>query len=186
MASILTGTLPWHAGEQKIQSLLHVPLVGNPTVPGLSPGAGMLVKRAPLFALGTLDDQGRPWTTVWNAEGSTCSKSEGAIEAKSLVDSRFDPVVQAVAERDTDKMVSALAIDLETRRRVKLYGRTISTLLSHGIAESVQARLALRIETSLGEWELRSIDLTQQLTRQEIARNTCTKSTLSQPCQIQG
>lgn len=165
MASILTGTLPWHAGEQKIHSLLHVPLVGNPTVPGLAPGAGTLVKKAPLLALGTLDDQGRPWTTVWNAEGSADPLSESTIEAKSLVDSRYDPVVEAVAGGDTDKMVSALSIDLETRRRVKLYGRTISALLSHGTAEPTQARLTVKIETSLGGWTLLRIGLTQQLSQ---------------------
>lgn len=152
-----------------MHSLLRLPPIDNPTHPYLTPAAGFLVKRAPLFALGTLDDQGRPWSTVWGGEGGFATPvSESIIEVRSLVDAKYDPVLEALlhgsnekvgVDDNTGKMVSALGIDLETRKRVKLDGKMISASLEQDTLENgmtdlgqqPQARLALKIETSLGE-----------------------------------
>ncbi|RJE23397.1 Oxidoreductase [Aspergillus sclerotialis] len=168
MASILTGTVPWHDGEQKIQNLMRVPLDDNPTVPYLSPGAAFLVQRAPLFALGTLDEYGRPWSTVWGGEsGFAGPTSESNIEVKSLVDRQSDPVLDALlnssangkdeSKGDAGKTVSALSIDLGTRKRAKLSGRMVSASLGQdssadGTIDSDQkgkVQLTVKIETSL-------------------------------------
>lgn len=100
MASILAGTVSWHYGEQKIQSLLGVPLDDNPTLPYLSPGAAFLVTWAPLFALSTLDEYGKPWSTVWDgASGFAGPISESNIEVNSLVDRQYDPVLDSLLNR---------------------------------------------------------------------------------------
>lgn len=169
MASILTGTTPWHDGEQKMQSILRLPHADNPTTPYLSPGARFLLKRAPLFAVGTLDEQGRPWSTVWGGQGGTAAPvSESIIGVRSLVDSKHDPVLAElirgstdgdIVEGDTGKMVSALSIDLETRKRVKLYGRVVSASLGEDTGanrtadsdQKPQVQLGMKVETSLGE-----------------------------------
>lgn len=156
MASLLTKTVPWHEGEEKVQRLLHVPQRDNPTTPYLSPGAGFLVQQAPLLALGTLDFEGRPWSTVWGGtEGFAAPVAESSIGLRTQIDTKYDPVAQALLGNWDDhsdnylgKMVSGLAIDLEHRRRVKLYGRMESGSMSH--ADSGQAQLVVHIEESMG------------------------------------
>ncbi|KAJ5773173.1 hypothetical protein N7457_008069 [Penicillium paradoxum] len=154
MASILTNTVPWHKGEEQLHHLLRAPHGENPTTPYLSQRAAFLVQEAPLLALGTLDSQGRPWSTIW---GGTAGFAEPATESsliglRTQVDSKYDPVVRALLANRTDqypgKMVSGLAIDLEHRRRVKLYGRMVAGSLSD--TDAGQAKLIVHIEESLG------------------------------------
>ncbi|KAJ5467214.1 Riboflavin synthase-like beta-barrel [Penicillium sp. IBT 31633x] len=155
MASILSDTVPWHEGEERLHNLLRVPHSDNPTVPYLSPRAAFLVREAPLIALGILDSQGRPWSTVWGgAAGFAEPVSESSsIGLRTQVDSKYDPVVQALlsANHTTEsagKMISGLAVDLENRRRVKLYGRIVAGSLSDG--DEGQAQLVVHIQESLG------------------------------------
>ncbi|KAJ5189407.1 Riboflavin synthase-like beta-barrel [Penicillium cf. griseofulvum] len=154
MASLLTNTVPWHEGEKKLHDWLQVPHSDNPTTPYLSPRAAFLVQQSPLLALGTLDTQGRPWSTIWGGTaGFATPVAESLIELRAQVDSKYDPVVQALLTgNQTDayigKMVSGLAIDLENRQRVKLYGRMVAGSLSDG--DTGNAQLVVRIEESLG------------------------------------
>lgn len=189
MASILTGTIPWHDGEQKMHSLLRLPPMDNPTLPYLSPAAGFLIKRAPLFALGTLDNRGRPWSTVWGGEGGFAAPvSESIIEVRSLVDAKYDPVLEELlrglheefgAENSKKKRVSGLCIDLETRKRVKLDGKMMSASLAQdtrengtaGLGQKPQIQLSLKIETSLGEWLYRKHSRTETYHVKAIAQN---------------
>ncbi|OJJ45480.1 hypothetical protein ASPZODRAFT_26830 [Penicilliopsis zonata CBS 506.65] len=169
MTSILSNPLPWHNGEEQMHRMLHVPSRENPTVPYLSPGAGYLVSRAPLLALGAIDKEGRPWSTVWGGEGGFASPiTESIIGLRTLVDQKHDPVIRAllgssadggvVTAQDAGKMVSALAIDLENRRRVKLHGRMVAGVVSSfGPAESdeefsrqSELQMAVKIDASLG------------------------------------
>lgn len=164
MAFVIAGSVAWHDGEEKMQKLMRVPEIDNPSVPTLSTGAAYLTQRAPLLALGTLDKDGRPWTTVWGGKpGFAGQISQSTIGIRSLVDTTHDPVAQALFGGKSDgevvsaegegKMVSGLAIDLEARKRVKLYGRMVAGALeglgSTGIFG--QAQLALNIEQSLGK-----------------------------------
>ncbi|EAL88613.1 hypothetical protein KXW98_007416 [Aspergillus fumigatus] len=171
MATILAGSLPWHDGERKMQTLLKVPFQSNPTVPYLYPGAAFLVQRSPLMALGTKDEEGRPWATVWGGEpGFAAPASQSTVDIKTLVDSRYDPVAESllrgsanedsVSAESAGQLVAGLAIDLEARKRVKLHGRKIAGSLdadSHELGQDCQgqsergmAHLSLFIQGCLG------------------------------------
>ncbi|KAI9762451.1 MAG: hypothetical protein M4579_000427 [Chaenotheca gracillima] len=168
MAFIHETDLPWHAGEDKMHDLLRVPRQENPTSPFLTPGAGYMLMKAPLLALGTLDKQGRPWTTIWGGEpGFSRPIGNSIIGVKALVDRQFDPVMKELLGADggedgdvvsaggNGKMVGALAIDLETRKRVKIYGRMAAGAVGkygnstedNGLGE---VQMVVRVEQSLG------------------------------------
>ncbi|KAF4170489.1 hypothetical protein CNMCM8927_004564 [Aspergillus lentulus] len=147
MATILAGSLPWHDGERKMQTLLKVPFKPNPTVPYLYPGAAFLVQRSPLMALGTIDEEGRPWATVWGGEpGFAAPASQSTVDIKTPVDSRYDPVAELLLRGSTKEdnvsaetagqPIAGLAIDLETRKRAKLHGRKIAGSLDTDSLES--------------------------------------------------
>lgn len=165
MAFVVAGGVPWNDGEQRMHNLMRVPEADNPSVPTLSPGAAYLTQQAPLLALGTLDKDGRPWTTIWGGKpGFAGQFAQSTIGIRSLVDTTYDPVVQALLGGNADgelvkaegggKMVSGLAIDLEHRRRVKLYGRMVAGALEGlgSTGDFGQAQLAVNIEQSLGKY----------------------------------
>lgn len=141
----------------------------NPNSPYLTPSAAHMLQRAPLLALGTVDKKGRPWTTVWGGEVPLARPvAQSIIGVRALVDSETDPVVESlyngrddgevVKEQGAGRMISGLTINLETRRRVKLYGRMIAGALSkidpendqNSISSVGQAQLVVKIEQSLG------------------------------------
>ncbi|KAK5679717.1 hypothetical protein LTS10_007665 [Elasticomyces elasticus] len=160
--------IPWHEGETAMQRLMKVPEFDNPTVPALSPQLANHLQIAPLIAIGTLDKQGRPWTTLWGGEkGFARPLGGGIVGFRTAVTGRFDPVVEelvgqdatgeVVKEEGEGRIVSGLTIDLETRKRVKMCGRMVAGALSTredeitGRNESVaEIQLVLKIEQSLG------------------------------------
>ena len=164
MATLLENANGWSPGEQAVHSLLHVPTSKrqNPTAAGLPPAYGHRVSVSPLVAIGTLDDQGRPWTSIWGGErGFARPIAQGVLGLQSLVDKAYDPVVQAlyggVAEGElvrpeVDKLMSALSIDLETRDRVKLAGRMMVGAVAGRPESQVvgEAQLAMLVQESLG------------------------------------
>lgn len=188
-----------------MHSLLRVPYQENPTSPFLTPGAAYLLQTSPLLALGALDDQGRPWTTVWGGEpGFARSIAPSVIGLNTLVDRLFDPVVGALVggkdngevnlQQEGGRMVSGLAIDLAKRKRVKLFGRLVGSALdrinSDHEDENIgagQVQLALKIEQSLGETSRRheGEEGMNSSSRQAIARSTSTRSRLFLLCRNQ-
>lgn len=140
--------------------LLRVPPADNPTVPYLSPNGALFLQNAPLIAVGTMDSRGRPWTSLWGGKkGVATPIAESTIALRTQVDSNYDPVVKELLDNQTDqasesrlnpgaKMISGLAIDLEHRRRWKLFGRMVSGSL--GEEDQGRAQLVVRIEESLG------------------------------------
>ncbi|KAL7819930.1 hypothetical protein V8C26DRAFT_393810 [Trichoderma gracile] len=155
----------WHPGELAMHRELRNPRFENPTSPGCPTPYALRVMHSQLIALGTLDDEGRPWTTVWGGErGFARPVAEGVIGLKSAVDKKYDPVYKAFWESSVEKsgspdedgiirpeggkMMSALSIDLETRDRVKLAGRLIAGADIRGPESEVQ--LAFHVEESLG------------------------------------
>ncbi|KAF2269619.1 hypothetical protein CC78DRAFT_236132 [Lojkania enalia] len=171
--------MPWNAGEAMMQKLLHVPELDNPTSSMLTPQASFMLQRAPLLAIGTLDSQNRPWTTLWGGQpGFSQPLGGGIIGTRTLVDSVNDPVVQALVggiekgetvkgDRNGDvggKMLAGLAIDLMTRKRVKICGRMVAGALgevdvdyedimqkTEGASERQdQLQLVYKVEQSLG------------------------------------
>jgi hypothetical protein len=161
MAAIFASELEFHKGEDYIHKLMKVPPTDNPTSPFLTPFAANLLLRSPLVALGTLDAEGRPWTTLWGGEpGFSRAIAQSVIGLKTTIERTYDPVVETlfggkadgevIQEKGKGKMVSGLAIHLESRKRVKLYGRMVAGALSateEGIGE---VQLVVKIEQSLG------------------------------------
>ena len=152
----------WHSGETAMHKLMHVPEGENPNSPFLSPGAGYMVTKAPLLALGTLDEEGRPWTTVLGGkEGFARPVAQSTIGLRILVDREYDPVIQLllggsngepVTADGEGKMMGGLTIDLETRMRVKLHGRMLAGVLEAENKEAAvaEAQLLIKIDKSLG------------------------------------
>ncbi|RAK73314.1 putative oxidoreductase, FAD-binding [Aspergillus fijiensis CBS 313.89] len=166
MTSILAGSMPWHEGEQKMHNLLHVPPRDNPTVPSLTYNAGYLLPRTPLLAIGTIDSEGRLWTSIWGGEkGFARPTSQTTVELTTPVDRRHDPVAEILLgppEGDLadstrgGKLMSGLVFDLENRKRVKLHGRSIAGSLESpsavsGLDQVGFAHLTLHIDASLAD-----------------------------------
>jgi hypothetical protein len=171
--AFIHADIPFHPGEMRMHELMHVPAQENPTAALLTQQATFMLMRAPLLALGTLDTDGRPWTTVWGGEsGFSQPLGPNIIGTKTIVDRKFDPVVETllggdradgevVKEQGSGRMVGGLTIDLETRRRVKIYGRMMAgavAALNEGDAERNEkgdgvgeVQLVVRVEQSLGE-----------------------------------
>lgn len=160
--------MPWHEGELAMAKALKVPPMDNPTFPALSPQLANHLQIAPLIAIGTLDKQGRPWTTLWGGEkGISQPVAQGIIGIRTPVVGSHDPVVEELVGKDANgtvtreegagRMVAGLTIDLETRKRVKLFARMVAGALSLREDEATDAKqhfaevqLVLRIEQSLG------------------------------------
>lgn len=145
-----------------MHKLLRVPHMDNPTEPYLSPYATNILVRSPIIALGTLDSEGRPWTTLWGGEaGFSQQVAQSIIGMKTTVNRELDPVLttllgdlkdgEVYQEKGVGKMVGGLAIDLESRRRVKLYGRMIAGALSSTEEGLAEVQLVVKIEQSLGK-----------------------------------
>ncbi|KAF1976903.1 oxidoreductase-like protein [Bimuria novae-zelandiae CBS 107.79] len=188
--------MSFHEGEAKMHKLLQVPYMENPTSTMLTAQAAFRLQHAPLLAIGTLDSQGRPWTTLWGGnQGFSEMLGGGIIGTRTLIDSAHDPVVQALvghAEKGqmvqgNEKMVAGLTIDLMERKRVKLFGRVIAgginevkiemegnRSMSADIPEvQDQIQLITKIEQSMGncpkylnQYEIRPAIVTQTLASQ--------------------
>lgn len=163
------GTSPseWHAGEEQMHRLLHVPHNGNPTSPGLSAHSMRLLHKSSLIAIGTLDDHGLPWTTVLAGEpGFARSLGQSIVGVKALVGPKFDPVLGSLlgrtenatihAQEKSGKTFSALGIHLATRDRVKLWGKMIAGALTTQDSdnEKTEAQMIFAIQASLGSYPL--------------------------------
>ena len=139
----------WHTGERAIQKRVGVDDQGdNPTSPFLAATFAARIPRYPLMAVGTLDDQDRPWATLWGTGSPPLSQAiaQNVIAIRSEVDASFDPVVEAIWNGQDDgeivrhegagKIFSALGINLEQRSRLKLAGKIIAgSLNAHDEAE---------------------------------------------------
>ncbi|KAL5349861.1 hypothetical protein ACLOAV_004895 [Pseudogymnoascus australis] len=155
--------LPFHEGETSLHRTLHIPERDNPTQPFLSPFAASVLQRSPLIALGAVDDQGRPWTTLWGGEPAFARQVAPSIIAiKSNVARAHDPVIdillgaatpgEVVQGGENGTLMSGLAIDLDSRLRVKLSGRMVAGALQEPEKDSdaAEVQLVVKIETSLG------------------------------------
>jgi hypothetical protein len=123
----------------------------------------MILTRSPLLALGTLDKDDRPWTTLWGGEpGFSRAIGQSIIGVKATIDRKYDPLVEALLGKEADgevvnpegpgNMVGGLGIDLETRTRVKLYGRMAAGAVNATEGGAGEAQLVVKIEQSLGRF----------------------------------
>jgi len=161
--------IPWNAGEEKMHRLFHLPPQDNPTAAMLTPQAINMFHNAPLLAFGTLDEQSRPWATLWGGElGFSEPLGGGFVGTRTFVDNKNDPVVQALVgdaekgellkAKDGGKLVAGLALNLMTRKRVKLAGRMIAGTVQDVGTEvegeeakkQAQIQLVTKIDQSMG------------------------------------
>ncbi|RLL67630.1 pyridoxamine 5'-phosphate oxidase family protein [Streptomyces sp. Z26] len=173
----------WHAGEEAMHRLLRVPYEDNPTTRGLPAVYGSTLPHFPLFALGAVDRHDRVWTTLFGGRPGTAGLvSSGVLGLAFPARLRRlpveegggwvgpDPVLEALVSGTpssdgqpidlSGKTVSGLALDLETRTRVKVAGRAIRGAVLEkqpaggtvpaGGTEPVDVRLAVAVEESLG------------------------------------
>lgn len=161
MATIRAAEAQWHKGEEEMHRLLRVPEQDNPTSYFLAPYAAHQLMQSPLLALGTIDSEGRPWTSLWGGErGFARAISQEIIGIQATIDRSYDPVAEVLFDGKADgeliraegqgKMVGGLGIDLEARRRIKLYGRMAVGALISTEEGAGEAQLAIKIEQSLG------------------------------------
>ena len=162
--------LDWHEGERQMHHLLKVPEYDNPVSPGLTPQAAFGLQKFPLLAIGTLDEHGRPWTSLWGGDsGFSSPLGGGIVGVRTAVDINNDPVVKSLlggkggdgesfkAEGE-GQVVSGLAIDLMARKRVKIAGRFIAGSFKAvdsdedrpGTRGEADAQAVIRITESLG------------------------------------
>ena len=153
--------MPFHSGESKMHQLLHVPPMQDPTSLGLTRGAAYMLSQAPLLAFGILDDQGRPWTSLWGgSRGFSSVIGQDKVEIQMSMDGSHDPVIgilsagykvgnQIVEPTHDAQVASALSIDLETRSRVKLFGAVVAEFPKS--ADS-RMRMTMRVKKSLGHY----------------------------------
>lgn len=112
--------LPFHPGEISLHHKLHIspnPDFENPTIPLLSPLLSRQLQISPLIALGTIDFQGWPVTTLLGKSGGGSSERKeegeeplaqplgrnGVMGIKAQVEGLWDPVVEIlVGGKDGD------------------------------------------------------------------------------------
>lgn len=147
----------WNEGERALHRTLKVPRMENPTAAGLPRRYHWRIMQSPLMALGTIDDDGRPWTTVWGGERAFARPlAEDIIGINSGV-SPHDPVFETLwagkgCETGTDdvvemgRLMAGLAIDLETRDRVKLMGEAVAG----AVTGDERVQMAFHVTGSLG------------------------------------
>jgi predicted pyridoxine 5'-phosphate oxidase superfamily flavin-nucleotide-binding protein len=207
--AFFTMAMPWNEGEQRMHEILQVPERDNPTASTLTPQASFLLQRAPLLAIGTLDSENRPWTTLTGGQAGFSETLGGAIiGTRTIVDGINDPVVQALVGGATkgemvqgnQKMVSGLTIDLMTRKRVKIFGRVLAACLDEvkvdyegdtsKLAKAPerqdQLQLVTKIEQSLGncpkylnQYEIRPALVTSKLISKSSSLTTEAKDLIS-------
>ena len=168
MAIDYASNVSWHEGEQQMHTLLHLPEHENPTSYGLAPYGIRILHSSPLLAIGTLDNDGRPWTTLLGGEPGFARYlgRQSIVGVETLADRVHDPALSALNSRHqgeitqdetNSRIMSGLAINLATRERFKLSGRIVGG--SFGQSESKTSeednvgtvQLIMKIEQSLGK-----------------------------------
>lgn len=143
--------LPFHPGEISLHYKLHISQnlnndIENPTIPHLSPLLSRQLQISPLIALGTIDCQGWPVTTLLGKSGSTTEEEgeegeplaqplgrNGVMGIKAQVEGLWDPVVEVLVggKGDGDGEGSGIGSGsekFEVRREEEGKGRMISGL----------------------------------------------------------
>lgn len=146
--------LPFHPGEISLHYKLHIsqnPDFENPTIPHLSPLLSRQLQISPLIALGTLDWQGWPVTTLLGksgggggsiVEGEEEEEDEeeplaqplgrnGVMGIKAQVEGLWDPVVEVLVggkDGDGDGGSGSGSEKFGVRREEEGKGRMISGL----------------------------------------------------------
>ncbi|NEB77398.1 hypothetical protein G3I40_19565 [Streptomyces sp. SID14478] len=102
----------WHEGEEAMHQLLQVPYEGNPTAPGLPMDYTPWMAQSPLIALGTVDRNGRVWTTVLGGQpGTTTTVARDMLKVTSLTHLTPQPAEESAGTLGFDPALEALFSD---------------------------------------------------------------------------
>jgi ferredoxin-NADP reductase len=135
--AFISEEFQFHAGEEQLHNLLHVPHRDNPTSTFMTPGAAIMTSQSPIMAVGAVDSSGKVWTSIWGGEpgfsgplGRLGTARGNVLVVRAKIDKKYDPVAQILGSGEFQKpgqgiMMSALPINLEQRSRVKIFGREI-------------------------------------------------------------
>ncbi|KAJ6256170.1 hypothetical protein Dda_9005 [Drechslerella dactyloides] len=157
MAAVFGFDGSFHAGEENIQQLLRVPKQDNPTAPYLPPGVSRYVASCQLIAVGTTSPSGQPWASLLaGPPGFAQGVGAGVLAMQSPIPAG-DPIYENLQEEGWGEaesghakgegMVAGLAMNLERRQRVKLYGRSKRGM--HKV-DKTEIGMVLAIEQTLG------------------------------------
>jgi hypothetical protein len=154
----------WHSGEQTVQEMLGVSTASrpNPTSLEFPPAHGARIASNHLLSLGALDDEGRPWSTIWGGERGFAQRiAKGVLGIRALVDRQYDPVAQALLYSTTrgeavqpaatePTLMSGVSIDFDSRDRVKVMGRLLSGEIRDDEHKLGEVQLAMFVHESTG------------------------------------
>src|SRR5476649_180302 len=133
-------TSPFHAGEQKIQSLAgvrdRIELRGRAVILDYMPEQHRAFFPALTFmAVGLADQNGHPWaTTLSGPPGFMSSAEENLLAIKAWLDPG-DPLFSCLRD---GAPVGGLGIELSTRRRNRINGRIENCVIGEGFSIRVQ------------------------------------------------
>ena len=137
----MTGvTSPFHAGEQKIQSLAgvrdRIELRGRTVIRKHMPEQHRAFFAAlPFMVVGLADQNGHPWaTTLSGPPGFMSSADESLLTIKAWLDPG-DPLHSCIRD---GAPVGGLGIELSTRRRNRINGRVENCVIGEGFSIRVQ------------------------------------------------
>jgi predicted pyridoxine 5'-phosphate oxidase superfamily flavin-nucleotide-binding protein len=137
----MTGvTSPFHAGEQKIQSLAgvrdRIELRGRAVIRKHMPEQHRAFFAAlPFMVVGLADQNGHPWaTTLSGPPGFMSSADESRLTIKAWLDPG-DPLHSCIRD---GAPVGGLGIELSTRRRNRINGRVENCVIGEGFSIRVQ------------------------------------------------
>ncbi|KAK8158085.1 hypothetical protein BKA80DRAFT_207067 [Phyllosticta citrichinensis] len=155
-------------GEKQIQRFMNPSLreMDNPTAPTLTHQAAFALNNFPLIALGALDSQNRPWTTLLGGSPPLAQAlGDSLVGVQAQINAESDPVIETlfdgkqrqgngqVARDDAPgKMIGGLPINLDTRKRVKVFGRLVARKLTQDTEDERVGNIQLffNVEQSLG------------------------------------
>ncbi|OAL07133.1 hypothetical protein IQ06DRAFT_288898 [Phaeosphaeriaceae sp. SRC1lsM3a] len=134
----------------------------NPTSLEFPPAHGARIASNHLLSVGALDDEGRPWSTIWGGERGFAKRiAKGVLEIRALVDRQYDPVVQNLLASSTQgeparpvtterKFMSGMSIDFDSRDRVKVMGRLLTGETRDYDDKVGEIQLAMAVQESTG------------------------------------
>jgi predicted pyridoxine 5'-phosphate oxidase superfamily flavin-nucleotide-binding protein len=131
---------PFHAGEQKIQSLAgvrdRIELKGRAVIRDYMPEQHRAFFAAlPFMVVGLADQNGHPWaTTLSGPPGFMHSADQNLLIIKAWLD-RGDPLRSCLRD---GAAVGGLGIELSTRRRNRINGRIENCIIGEGFSIQVQ------------------------------------------------
>jgi hypothetical protein len=154
----------WHSGERTVQGMLGVSTASrpNPTSLEFPPTHGARIASNHLLSIGALDDESRPWSTIWGGQRGFANRiAKGVLEIRTLVGCQYDPVAQALLDSTTrgeparpvrteHKLMSGLSIDFDSRDRVKVMGKLLTGEARDHSNDMEEIHLAMAVQESTG------------------------------------